>query len=92
MKLWWGTQDYNAVVAAANNLQDAISCIQNTKHFYNAKINPNPIGFINTIEKQAYITCNSYPIQHDDEPNDEYDNYYADDDELNDAGDDDLEF
>ena len=70
MKLWWGTYDYNGIVVAANNLQDAISCIQNTEHFSRAKINPNPFGFISNTEAQAYVICNSYPITHADDYDD----------------------
>ncbi len=82
MKLWWGTQDYNGIVVAANSLQDALSCIQKTKHFDRAKINPNSIGFINSTEVQAYVICNSNPTQHEDydaEPDDAFDDEYGND-------------
>jgi hypothetical protein len=92
MKLWWGTENYHGIVVAANNLQDATSCIKKTKYFNGPQVNPNSIGFINNTEEHAYIICNSCPVQHDDfggEPEDDY--YNNSNDEIDDAGDSDLE-
>jgi hypothetical protein len=95
MKLWWGTHDYHGIVVAANNLQEAMSYIQKIKYFKYANINPNSIGFINSTETQAYVICNSYPVQHDDFKSDEdeaWDDSYDDYDDNNGTRDDGLEF